>query len=105
MHLVTRSTPYVTIVVLVGYRTVLVVFRISSIEVLKQRLRATVATRGGRVSATVDRATATSLMTKRSTCVWCGLFNHLTIGTDLVRPRERSAGNQGIDETRSAERE
>ena len=79
MHLVTRSTPYVTIVVLVGYRTVLVVFRISSIEVLKQRLRATVATRGGRVSATVVRATATSLMTKRSTCGWCGLFNHLHI--------------------------
>lgn len=24
-------------------------------------------------------------------------------GTDLVRPLERSAGNQGIDETRSAE--
>ena len=52
MHLETRSTPYVTTVVLVGYRTVLVDFRITSIEVLKQRLRATITTRCGRVSAT-----------------------------------------------------
>ena len=79
MHLETRSTPYVTTVVLVGYRTVFVDFRIFSIEVLKQRLRATVTTRCGRVSATEVRATATSLMTKRSTCGWCGLFNHLHI--------------------------
>ena len=84
MHLETRSTPYVTTVVLVGYRTVLVDFRITSIEVLKQRLRATITTRCGRVSATEVRATDTSLMTKRSMCVWCGLFNHLTIGTNLV---------------------
>ena len=83
----------------------LVVFRISSIEVLKQRLRATVATRGGRVSATAVRATATSLMTKRSTCVWCGLFNHLTNGTDLVRPRERSFENRGTGGTLNAELE
>jgi hypothetical protein len=37
-------------------------------------------------------------------CLKCSSSaSRITLGTDLVRLRERSVGNQGIDETRSAE--
>ena len=81
-------------------RSGLVVFRLTAIGVL---LSPASVARGVRFSYSAVRASPAS--SARPTFVQCELFNFSSIGTNLVRPRERSSENCGTSGTLDAELE